>query len=226
MTSVSSSTASNAAAAQAAISATGSQISKQNQALYAQSNLLGTWSGKWSANNQAFTVKVDKITGATAQIEYTHNGQTQKLSATVSQNTITFGNVTIGTKNGTKGAAEFQAGSYTATATLTKTSAEAVSANKLVGSWSGLTSTGNAASFTVTSITGTSAEVKYVVNGNTQSGTGTYNATNNVVSFKNAQISLAPSGAANVIFSAAGSTYSIPVTKASATSTSTTSTFA
>jgi hypothetical protein len=63
MTSVSSSTASNAAAAQAAISATGSQISKQNQALYAQSNLLGTWSGKWSANNQAFTVKVDKITG-------------------------------------------------------------------------------------------------------------------------------------------------------------------
>jgi len=228
MTSVSSTAA---AAAQAVISGTGSQISKQAETLYDQSNLLGTWSGKWSSGNQAFSVKVDKITGATAEIEYTHNGTTQKQQATVSQNTISFGSITLGTKNGTNGAAELQVGSFTSTATLTKSAPPATSTtgtNKLIGSWSGLTSSGNAASFTVKSITGTSADVTYAVNGITNSGTGTYNAANNVISFGGAQIALTPTGDANVVYTSLGSTYSVPVTKAStsASATSTTSTFA
>jgi hypothetical protein len=232
MTSVSSTaSATAAAAAQAVISGTGSQISKANETQYDQSNLLGTWSGAWSTNKQAFTVKVDKITGATANIEYTHNGTTQKLQATVSQNTISFGDITLGTKNGTQGAAELVSGSFTSTASLKKTAPAATTAtpsNNLVGSWSGLTSTGNAASFTVTSITGSSASVTYTINGITNKGTGTYNAKNNVITYGSAQIALTPEGTANVVFKSLGSTYSVPVKKASTTtkSTSTTSTFA
>jgi len=227
MTSVSSNVS---AASSAIIAATGSQISKQNQQLYAQSNLLGTWSGNWSGTNQALTFKVLKITGSTAEIEYDHNGQVQKGQAQVSQNTITFGNVTIGTKNGTKGAAEFQVGSFTQTATLTKTSAQPADPNVLVGSWSGLTSTGNAASFTVQSVTGTSAQVTTTVNGLTNSGTGTYNAANHTITLGKTQITATNGSNGNVIFSSLGSTYSVAVTKAStsasSTSSSGTSTFA
>jgi hypothetical protein len=221
----SSTTAATIAAATAAIAATGSQISKQNETLYQQGNLIGTWSGKWSGTNQSVTFKVLKITGSTAEIEYDHNGQVQKGQASVSQNSITFDGVTIGTNDGSSGAIEFSSGTVTKTGTLTKTSATAVDPNKLIGSWSGLTSTGNAASFTVKSITGTDAVVTSTVNGITNSGTGTYNAANNVITFGKTQISLSSSGSANVIFSSMGSTYSVPVTKAAST-TSTTSTFA
>jgi hypothetical protein len=226
----SSTTPATIAAATAAIAATGSQISKQNETLYQQGNLLGTWTGQWSDTKQPVTFKVLKITGATAQIEYDHNGQVQKGQASVSQNSITFDGITIGTNDGTSGAFEFSAGTITKTGTLTKAAASTAAADPthLVGSWSGLTSTGNAASFTVNSITGTSASVSSTINGNTNSGTGTYNAANNVITFGSSQISLNSSGSANVIFTSLGSTYSVPVTKAStsASKTSTTSTFA
>ncbi len=215
-------------ASNAAISASGSQIPKQEEQLYTQSNLIGTWSGNWSANKQPITITVLKITGATAEIQYTQNGNTQKAQAQVSQNTISFGNITIGTKNGTNGAAELQVGSFTETATLTKTSATPTDPNKLVGSWSGLTSTGNAASFTVTSVAGTSATVNVTVDGIIHKGTGTYNAANNLITFAGTQLALKSDGSANVTFSQLGQTYAVPVTKAStaASKTSTVSTFA
>jgi hypothetical protein len=225
----SSTTAASAAAAAAAITATGSQVSKQDETLYQQGNLIGTWTGKWSGTNQSVTFKVLKITGSTAEIEYDHNGQIQKGQATVSQNSITFGNVTIGTNNGSSGAIEFEAGTVTKTGTLTKTSTPSSATSDpthLIGSWSGLTSTGNAASFQVKSITGTSAVVTSTVNGITNSGTGSYNATNHVITFGSSQIALDNNGNANVIFKSLGSTYSVPVTKASTATNSTTSTFA
>jgi len=224
----SSTTAASSTAAAAAIAATGSQVSKQNETLYQQGNLIGTWTGKWSGTNQTVTFKVDKITGSTAEIEYTQNGQTQKGQATVSQNSITFGDVTIGTNDGTHGAIEFEAGTVKKTGTLTKSSTPSAATSDpthLVGSWSGLTSTGNAASYTVKSVTGTDAVVTSTINGITNSGTGTYNAANNVITFGTTQIALNSSGSANVIFKSLGSTYSVPVTKAAAT-TATTSTFA
>jgi len=223
------STSANSASS-AAITATGSQISKQNETIYHQSNLLGTWTGTWSNTKQPFTFKVLKITGSTAEIEYTHNGKTEKGQAEVSQNLVTYGDITIGTKNGTKGAIEFVAGNVKQTGSLTKstdTSATAATADptKLVGSWSGLTSTGNAASFTVKSVTGTSADLTYTVNGITRKGTGTYNAANHVISFQGAQLHSEDGSAGSVTFTSIGKTYSVPVKKAS-TTTSKTSTFA
>jgi hypothetical protein len=213
----------------AAIASTGSQISKQNETIYHQSNLLGTWTGKWTGNKQPITFKVLKITGGSAEIEYTHNGKTEKGQAQVTQNLVTYGSITIGTKDGTKGAIEFSAGTVKQTGTLTKSADTSAAATadptKLVGSWSGLTSSGNAASFTVKSVTGTSADLTYTVNGITRKGTGSYNATNHVISFMGAQLRSSDGSAGSVTFTSIGKTYSVPVKKASP-STSKTSTFA
>jgi hypothetical protein len=221
------STSANAASS-AAVIATGSQISKQNEAVYHQSNLLGTWTGTWSNSKQPITFKVLKISGSTAEIEYTHNGKTEKGQATVSQNIVTYGDITIGTRNGTNGAIEFAAGNIKQTGVLTKsTDANAATADPthLVGSWSGLTASGNAANFKVNSVTGTSADLTYTVNGITRKGTGTYNASDHVISFSGAQLRSTDGTDGNVTFTSIGKTYSVPVKKASAT-TSKTSTFA
>jgi hypothetical protein len=227
MTSVSSS---NGLARNTAITATNSRIATQQETLYHQSNLLGTWSGNFGPNKSPVTFSVEKINGSTATIEFDHNGQKQKANASISNNIITFGNYQIATKDGQSAVLLFQSGSYSLHSPLTKTvdpSKSTANQNPLVGAWSGLSSTGNAASFTVKSITGNSADVTYAVNGVTNSGTGTYNASNNVISFGQAQISTNPMGQTNIVYSSLGQTYSIAATKASTTSTSTTtSTFA
>ncbi len=227
MTSISSS---NGLASNTAITATNSRIATQQETLYHQSNLLGTWSGNFGPNNSPVTFSVQKINGSTATIEFDHNGQVQKGSATISNNIITYGNYQIATKDGKNAVLLFQSGSYSLHSTLSKTvdpSTSTANQNPLVGAWSGLSSSGNAASFNVQSITGSSASVSYTVNGVTSSGTGTYNASNNVISFGQAQISTNPMGQTNIVYSSLGQTYSIAATKASATSSSTTtSTFA
>lgn len=215
---------SNGLATSALISATNSRITSQNETLYHQSNLLGTWTGDFGPNKAPVTFNVTKINGSTATIEYDHNGQVQKATAPISQNIITFGNYQFGTKNGTNAVLLFQSGTTSLNATLTKTATPSTTAtqNPLVGSWSGLTSDGTAASFTVNSITGSKADVSYTVNGVTNSGTGSYDASTNVVSFGSAQLSTNSAGQSHVIFSSIGQTYSVGVTKAGATSSSTT----
>lgn len=221
---------SNGLATGTAITATNSRIATQQETLYHQSYLLGTWSGKFGPNNSPVTFSVEKINGSTATIEFDHNGQKQKANATISQNIITFGNYQIATKDGKSAVLLFQSGSYSLHSTLTKTSDPSVSTanqNPLVGSWSGVSSSGNVASFNVKSITGNSADVSYTINGVTTSGTGSYNATNNVVSYGKAQISTNPMGQTNIVYSSLGQTYSVSANKAStASSSTTTSTFA
>src|SRR5215469_12435216 len=84
-----------------------SQISPANERVYHQSNLLGDWKGTWTKNGQPVEFKVINIRGTTAQVEYTHNGHTERGLADVSGATINFGDVTIGTKNGQTAALEF-----------------------------------------------------------------------------------------------------------------------
>ena len=173
---------------------TASHINPVNEKLYKQSNLLGDWKGNFTKTNGSVDFKVLNINGSTAQVEYTHNGHTDRGTATVDGDTITFGDVTIGTRNGTQAAFEFSyqpdgssASVGTQTATLTKDAAASTDANPLVGSWTGATAD-HTASFTVTSIDGRDAQVKYAVDGRTGSGTGDVNSNSVIaggVSFKN-----------------------------------------
>ena len=170
------------------IAASASHINPVNEKLYRQSNLLGDWKGTTKQNHAAVEFKVISINGSTAQVEYTHNGRTERGTATVSQNSISFGNVTIATRNGTQAAFEFAyqpsgqlAATGTQTAILSKdTSAATTDANPLVGSWTGATAD-HSASFTVSSIDGRDAQVRYAVDG--RSGQGTGDVTKNSVLF-------------------------------------------
>jgi hypothetical protein len=103
--------------------------------------------------------------------------------------------VTIATRNGTQAAFEFAyqptgqvASTGTQTAVLTKdASATAADANPLVGSWTGATAD-HTASFTVSSIDGRDAVVKYAVDGRSGQGTGDVSKNSVIaggVSFKN-----------------------------------------
>jgi len=151
---------------------TSSQISPVDERIYHQSNLLGDWKGAWTKSNQPVEFKVINIRGTTAQVEYTHNGHTERGIADVSGATITFGDVTIGTKNGQVAALEFSVGTAKSTAILQKQAADA-DQNKLVGSWSGFSSAnGQSAFFQVVSVDGRDAQVTYTANGTTQKGTG------------------------------------------------------
>ena len=161
------------------IAASASHINPVNEKLYRQSNLLGDWKGTTKQNHAAVEFKVISINGSTAQVEYTHNGRTERGTATVSQNSISFGNVTIATRNGTQAAFEFAyqpsgqlAATGTQTAILSKdTSTATTDANPLVGSWTGATAD-HSASFTVSSIDGRDAQVRYAVDGRSGQGTG------------------------------------------------------
>jgi len=148
----------------------GSQISPVNERVYHQSNLVGDWKGSFSKTNQPVDFKVDNITGNTAQIEYTHNGYTEKGNATVSGASITYGNLTLATRDGSKAALEFSYGTAVQSAILTK-SAAAADQNRLVGNWIGATATDSVA-FQVLSISGRDAQVKYDVSGQTGQGVG------------------------------------------------------
>ena len=161
-----------------AIAAATSRISPVNERLYHQSNLLGDWKGSFTKTHQAVEFKVVSITGNTAQVEYTHNGHTERGTATVDQNTITFGNVTIGTRDGQKAAIEFSftpqgsiASSGAQSGILSKVAGSASDQNPLIGSWTGATAD-SSVSFTVTSINGRDAQVKYTIDGNSGQGVG------------------------------------------------------
>src|ERR1700761_2860575 len=84
-----------------------SQISPANERAWHQSNLLGDWKGTVKQTHAPVEVKVVSINGSTAQVEYTHNGHTERGTGTVNQDEITFGNVTIATRNGSQAAFEF-----------------------------------------------------------------------------------------------------------------------
>jgi hypothetical protein len=194
-------------------SSTKSQISPATERIYHQSNLLGSWKGTWSLNHQEVEFKVINIRGAQAQVEYTHNGHTERGLADVDGATITFGNVTIGTKNGQTAALEFSASGAKASAILSKQASD-TEQDKLVGSWSGFSrDNGQSAYFQVVSIDGKDAQVRFSANGGTiQSGSGTvYN--NTVMLGAKAQITSSDGQSGNVVIQVGHKTYSVPVTK-------------
>ena len=203
-----------------AISATGqgtSQISPANERAYHQSNLLGDWKGTTKQNHQPVEFKVLSINGNSAQVQYTHNGRTERGTATVSQNSITFGNVTIATRNGQQAAFEFAyqpqgqlAATGTQTAILTKAADPTANANPLLGSWTGATA-GHSVSFQVTSIDGRNAQVKYNIDGT--SGTGVGDIVGNAVLLGKIQFSNTDGVNGKVTFQSGHQTISLAVQK-------------
>jgi hypothetical protein len=199
-----------------AIGSSTSRITPFNEKVYHQSNLLGDWKGNFKKTNQAIEFKVVSINGDSAQVEYTHNGHTERGTATVDKNSITFGNVTIATRNGTQAAFEFDfqpkgqlASSGTQTAVLNKdTSGAAADANPLVGGWSGATAE-HGVSFTVSSVNGRDAKVKYTIDGN--SGQGTGDVVKNSVLLGNAQFTNIDGVNGKVTYKSGKQTISIPV---------------
>jgi hypothetical protein len=188
-----------------------SRISPVNEKLYHQSNLLGDWKGSFANNNQAIEFKVVSITGDTAQIEYSHNGHKEVGTANVDKNTITYGNVTIATRDGQQGALEFSFGIVRQAAVLAKVAAPAADQNRLVGSWIGSTDT-LSASFQVLSITGRDAQVRYNIDG--QSGQGVGDVVNNSVLFGKISFSSADGLNGKLIFQDPGQALSsLDVTK-------------
>lgn len=195
-----------------AISATQptSHISPANERVYHQSNLLGTWQGTWSNNHQPVTFKVVSISGSTAQVEYTHNGHTERGTASVDGATVTYGNVTIGTRDGTNGAMEFSYGTTTQQAIMKK-AADPTPQNALVGSWIGATDT-QSVTFKVVSISGRDAQVMFTYNGQTTQGTGDL-FKNNTVTLGTAQITSIDGTRGTVVYQVNHKTYSMPVKK-------------
>ena len=185
------------------------RISPVNEKLYHQSNLLGDWKGSFS-NHQAVEFKVVSISGSTAQIEYTHNGYTERGTASVSQNFITFGNVSIATRDGKKAALEFSFGTARQEASLDKAAAPAADQNPLLGSWIGSTDT-QTASFQVLSINGRNAQVKYTIDG--RSGQGVGDVVNNAIIFGKVLLSVTDGKNGKVTFPAPGKTLSLNVKK-------------
>lgn len=156
----------------------GNQISPANERVWHQSNLLGDWKGTIKQNHAAVEFKVLSINGTSAQVQYTHNGRTERGTATVEEDAITFGNVTIATRNGQQAAFEFSyqpsgqlASSGTQTTVLTKSADPTANTNPLQGSWTGATAS-NSASFQVVAINGRDAQVKYNINGVSGQGVG------------------------------------------------------
>ena len=187
------------------------QISPANERVYHQSNLLGDWKGSWTKTHQPVELKVVNIRGNTAQVEYTHDGHTERGVATVNGNTITYGNVTIGTRDGKKAAMEFSLGTATMSAILDKAAAPA-DQNKLVGTWIGSSAaTGQTATFQVLSINGRDAQVKYTVNGHSAQGVG--DVYKNTVTFGKVQVSSDDGVTGKVIFAVGRNTFSQSVTK-------------
>jgi hypothetical protein len=189
-----------------------SRITPLNEKLYHQSNLLGDWKGSFKKTNGSVDFDVLSINGNSAQVTYTHNGHTERGTATVSQNSITFGNVTIATRDGKQAAFEFlfqapgqisQTG--TQTAVLTK---DPTAGNVLVGSWTGADAD-HSVSFTVTSINGRDAQVKFTVDGNSGQGVGDVNGNSVLIG----KVSFTNIDGTNgkVTFQSGHQTFSLPV---------------
>jgi hypothetical protein len=200
----------------------GSQISPASERVYHQSNLIGDWKGSWQKNGRPVELKVVNIRGSTAQIEYTHDGHTERGIGSVDGATISYGNITIGTKNGSVAALEFSSGTAKMDAVLNKQSSTADQSN-LVGSWSG-TGSGQSAFFQVVSVDGKDAQVRFTANGAAiQSGDAITVGQNTVMFGSKAQFTTTDGLNGHVVFSVGHKTYSVPVTKTKPTSTSTSS---
>ena len=191
-----------------------SRILPVNERLYHQSNLLGNWKGSFKKTNQAVEFDVLSINGNTAQVTYTHNGHTERGTATVSQNSISFGNVTIATRDGKQAAFEFafqppgqisQLGVQTAV--LAK---DPTAGNALVGSWTGATAD-HSVSFTVVSIDGRNAQVKFNIDG--KSGQGVGDVDQNAVLFGKVAFTNIDGKNGKVTFQSGHQTFSLLVQK-------------
>jgi hypothetical protein len=191
-----------------AITATTSHILTANERAYHQSNLLGDWQGT-TKRNQALEFKVVSINGNSAQIEITRNGRTQRGTAIVDQNSITFGNLTIATRDGQQAAFVDQTGgAVSQTAILNKTADPDVS--PLQGSWVGSTDE-HRASFQVISINGRDAQVRYNIDGT--SGQGVGDVFGNAVLLGKIQFSNINGLDGNVTFQSGHQTISLAVQK-------------
>ena len=188
-----------------------SQISPANERTYHQSRLVGDWKGNWAGNNQAVGFKVVNIRGARAQIEYTHNGHTERGFGEVNGSTVTFGPVTVGTKDGKNLVLLFSAGGGRQTATLAK-QAPPASDSRLIGSWGGYSpDNGKSASFRVLSVDGQEAQVSVTTDGITRQGTGI--VYKNVIMFGQAQIATDDGQNGKVIYQVGTKSFVVPVTK-------------
>jgi len=191
----------------------GSQIAPGTERVYHQSNLIGDWKGTWHNSSRPVEFKVVNIRGANAQIEYTHDGHTERGIGSVDGATISFGNVTIGTKNGSVAALEFSSGTAKKTAVLNKEAAP-VDQNKLVGSWSGFSSAnGQSAFFQVVSVDGRDAQVRFTANGGTIKSGDALVQQSTVMFGSKAQFTSNDGQSGNVVFKVGLKTYSVPVTK-------------
>lgn len=190
----------------------GSQISPATERVYHQSNLIGDWKGSWQKSGRPVEVKVLNIRGDQAQIEYTHDGHTERGIGTVNGATISYGNISIGTKNGSVAALEFSSGTSKMDAVLNKQTSTA-DQSKLVGSWSG-TGSGQSAFFQVVSVDGKDAQVRFTANGAAiQSGDAITVGTNTVMFGNKATFATSDGLNGNVVFKVGRNTYSLPVTK-------------
>jgi hypothetical protein len=192
----------------------GSQIAPGTERVYHQSNLIGDWKGSWQKNGRPVEFKVLNIRGDQAQVEYTHDGHTERGFGSVDGATISFGNVSIGTKNGSAGALEFSSGTAKMSAVMDKQAAPA-DQSKLVGSWSGFSSkNGQSAFFQVVSVDGKDAQVRFTANGGAiQSGDATMVGQSTVMFGSTAQFTSNDGQNGNVVFKVGHSTYSVPVTR-------------
>jgi hypothetical protein len=188
------------------------QISPANERLYHQSALVGDWKGSWVGNNQAVEFKVVNIRGPRAQVEYTHNGHTERGFGEVQGGVITFGGVTVGTKDGKNLALVFSVGTVgKQTATLTK-QAPPASDSRLVGSWGGYAGDiGKSASFKVLSVNGNEAQVMVTTDGITRQGTGI--VYKNVIMFGQSQIATDDGQNGKIIYQVGTKSFTVPVTK-------------
>lgn len=202
----------------------GSQISPATERIYHQSNLIGDWKGTWKDSSQPVEFKVVNIRGDSAQIEYTHNGHTERGIASVDGATITYGDVTIGTKNGQVAALEFSSGPGKQTAVLNKQSATG-DQSKLVGNWTGVSKeNGQSAFFKVLSVDGRDAVVQFSANGGTiQTGAGIVYK-NTVMFGSKGQFTSNDGVTGTVVVQIGTKSYSVPVTKSKTPTTSTSST--
>lgn len=194
--------------------ANASIIAPDLERVYHQSNLVGDWKGIWTKNHGEIEFKVLNIRGPVAQVEYTHNGHTERGTGKVEGATITYGNVIIGTKNGKTAALEFSAGGTPQTAVLAKVPATADQSQQLVGTWSGFSNAdGQSATLQVVSVNGRDAQVKLVV-GNGYLQTGSATVSKNTIMFSNkAQFTFTDSQHGNLVIQVGRKSYSMPVTK-------------
>ena len=194
------------------LSTSTNQISPFNEHVYHQSNLVGDWRGVWTKNHQEVGFKVVNIRGTKAQVEYTHNGHTERGFAEVQGTLITFGGVTVGTKDGKNMVMLFSfGGAGKQTANLEK-QAPPASDSRLMGSWGGYSSAnGKSASFKVLAVNGKEAQVSVTTDGVTRQGTGY--VYKNVIMFGQAQIATDDGQNGKIIYQVGSKSFMVPVTK-------------